>query len=126
MSYPAQYRYTSDHEWIHVEGGIGTVGITRHAQDQLGDIVHVELPSLGKVLKKGASAAEVESVKAVSDIYAPVSGEVIEVNSALDGNEGVINKDPHGEGWLFRLRLTAPAEVDGLMDAGAYFAHAGD
>lgn len=120
MSYPNDRRYASSHEWVKVEGNVATVGITQHAQDALGDIVHVELPAVGKSFKKGDSAAEVESVKAVSDIYAPVGGKVIEVNGALDGNEGVINSDPHGEGWMFKLELAGGADLDGLMDAEAY------
>lgn len=120
MSYPNDRRYASSHEWVKVEGNVATVGITQHAQDALGDIVHVELPAVGKSFKKGDSAAEVESVKAVSDIYAPVGGKVIEVNGALDGNEGVINSDPHGEGWMFKLELAGGADLDGLMDADAY------
>lgn len=120
MSYPANYRYTDQHEWISVDGDVATVGITHHAQDQLGDIVHVELPAVGKTVKKGSSACEVESVKAVSDVYAPVSGTVVEVNGALDGNESVINQDPHGAGWLFKLRIADRSEMDGMMDAEAY------
>ncbi len=120
MSYPNDRRYASSHEWVKVEGNVATVGITQHAQDALGDIVHVELPAVGKSFKKGDSAAEVESVKAVSDIYAPVGGKVIEVNGALDGNEGVINSDPHGEGWMFKLELAGGVDLDGLMDAEAY------
>ncbi len=120
MSYPNDRRYASSHEWVKVEGNVATVGITQHAQDALGDIVHVELPAVGKSFKKGDSAAEVESVKAVSDIYAPVGGKVIEVNGALDGNEGVINTDPHGDGWMFKLELAGGADLDGLMDADAY------
>lgn len=124
MSYPAQFKYSESHEWVHVQGDVATVGITHHAQDALGDIVHVELPAVGKQLKKGASAAEVESVKAVSDVYAPISGVVSEVNTALDGNESVINQDAHGAGWLFKLRVADAAELGGLMDAAAYAAHA--
>lgn len=124
MSYPANYKYTDQHEWIHVEGDVATVGITHHAQDALGDIVHVELPAVGKQLKKGAGACEVESVKAVSDVYAPVSGTVTAVNTGLDGNEALINKDAHGEGWLFKLQLADASELAGLMDATAYAAHA--
>lgn len=120
MSYPANYRYTDQHEWISVDGDVATVGITHHAQDQLGDIVHVELPAPGKVVKRGGSACEVESVKAVSDVYAPISGTVVEVNGALDGNEAVINQDPHGQGWLFKVRIADPGELEGLMDAEAY------
>lgn len=121
-SYPENYRYTDSHEWVRVEGDVATVGITHHAQDALGDIVHVELPAVGKQVKKGAGAAEVESVKAVSDIYAPVSGTVVEVNGALDGNEAVINQDPHGQGWLFKIKLADAGEVQGLLDAAAYSA----
>ncbi len=120
MNYPSDRRYSDQHEWIKIDGDIGTVGVTHHAQDALGEIVHVELPSVGKQLKKGGAAAEVESVKAVSDVYSPVTGVVTEVNAGLDGNEGAINSDPHEAGWLFRVRLAVPAEVEGLMDAAAY------
>lgn len=121
-SIPENLRYTESHEWVRLEGDIATVGITHHAQDALGDIVHVELPAVGKAVKKGAGAAEVESVKAVSDIYAPVTGTVTEVNGTLDGNESVVNQDPHGAGWLFKVKVTDPAEVAGLLDASAYAA----
>lgn len=120
MNYPENLRYTESHEWVRVEGDVAVVGITHHAQDQLGDIVHVELPAVGKQVKKGGGAAEVESVKAVSDIYAPVSGTVVEVNKNLDGNEAVINKDPHGEGWLFKIKMSDPGEVGGMLDSGKY------
>ena len=123
MSYPAHYKYTEQHEWLSIEGDIATVGITHHAQDALGDIVHVELPAVGKTfatLKAGASYAEVESVKAVSDVYAPISGTITEVNGALDGNEAVINSDPHGDGWLFKIRITNTSELGALLDAAAY------
>lgn len=122
MSYPDHLRYTDSHEWVHVEGDVATCGITHHAQDALGDIVHVEFPAVGKSVKRGAGAAEIESVKAVSDIYAPVSGTVVEVNLALDGDESVVNKDPHGAGWLFKIRLSDPGELEGLLDAAAYAA----
>ena len=121
-SYPDTLQYTDSHEWVRVDGDVATVGITHHAQDALGDIVHVELPAVGKVVKKGAGAAEVESVKAVSDIYAPVSGTVVEVNGALDGNEATINQDPHGAGWLFKIKLSDAGELGGLLDAAAYAA----
>ncbi len=121
-SYPDTLRYTESHEWVRVEGDVAVVGITHHAQDALGDIVHVELPAVGKQVKKGAGAAEVESVKAVSDIYAPVSGTVVEVNGALDGNESVVNQDPHGAGWLFKIKLADAGEVATLLDAAAYAA----
>ncbi|MBM4365748.1 MAG: glycine cleavage system protein GcvH [Deltaproteobacteria bacterium] len=126
MSYPADRKYTSEHEWVMVDGGVATIGITHHAQDALGEIVHVELPAVGKTFKQGDSAAEVESVKAVSDVYAPVSGTVTAVNDGLDGNESSINSDPHGAGWLFKMSLSNPGEVDAMMDAVAYKAHAGD
>lgn len=126
MSYPTHYVYTQEHEWLHVEGDVATVGITHHAQDALGDIVHVELPAVGKQVKKGGSACEVESVKAVSDVYAPVSGTITEVNGALDGNESVVNSDPHGAGWLFKLKVADKGELQGLMDAAAYKAFAGE
>ncbi len=122
MSNPAHYKYTASHEWVNVEGDVATVGITHHAQDALGDIVHVELPAVGKQVKKGAGVAEVESVKAVSDIYAPVSGVVTAVNTALDGNESIINKDAAGAGWLFKVRIADTSELGSLMDAAAYTA----
>jgi glycine cleavage system H protein len=122
MSYPNDRRYASSHEWIKLEGDVATIGITQHAQDQLGDVVHVELPEVGKSVKAGEGVAEVESVKAVSDIYAPVAGVVIEVNGALDGNEGLVNTDPHGAGWMVRLRVSDASAVSGLLDAAAYAA----
>lgn len=120
MAYPTHLKYTDQHEWLAIDGDVATVGITHHAQDQLGDIVHVELPAVGKTFAKGKGACEVESVKAVSDVYAPISGTVVEVNGALDGNESVINSDPHGGGWLFKLRVGNPAELAELLDAAAY------
>ncbi len=122
MSYPNDRRYASSHEWIKLEGDVATIGITQHAQDQLGDVVHVELPEVGKSVKAGEGVAEVESVKAVSDIYAPVAGVVVEVNGALDGNEGLVNTDPHGAGWMVRLRVADASAVAGLLDAAAYAA----
>jgi glycine cleavage system H protein len=112
--------YSKEHEWIRVEGDEATVGITDFAQGQLGDIVFVEVPEAGKQVVKGGEAAVVESVKAASDVYAPVSGEVIEGNQALVDDPALVNSDPEGEGWFFRLRLSDPAELDGLMDADAY------
>ncbi len=126
MSYPADRKYTSEHEWVLVSGNVATIGITHHAQDALGEIVHVELPAVGKSFKQGDSAAEVESVKAVSDVYAPVSGTITAVNDGLDGNESSINSDPHGAGWLFKMSLSNPGELDAMMDAAAYASHAGD
>ena len=122
MSYPTDRRYASSHEWVKLDGDVATIGITQHAQDQLGDVVHVELPPVGKAVKAGEGMAEVESVKAVSDIYAPVAGVVVEVNGALDGSEGLINTDPHGAGWMVRLRVSDPGAVASLLDAAAYAA----
>ena len=116
-------RFTRDHEYIRVEGSTGIVGITPYAQEQLGDIVYVELPAVGKVLKQGDEAAVVESVKAASEIYSPVSGTVTEVNQNLSGDPGLINAAPEGDGWIYKLSLTSLAELDGLMDADAYAAH---
>ncbi|TMJ11255.1 MAG: glycine cleavage system protein GcvH [Alphaproteobacteria bacterium] len=112
--------YTEEHEWIRVEGDEAVVGITDFAQGQLGDIVFVELPEAGRQVTKGGDAAVVESVKAASDVYAPVTGEVVEANQALVDDPSLVNTDPEGEGWFFRLRLADASELDGLMDAAAY------
>ena len=112
--------YTEEHEWIRVEGDQATVGITDFAQGQLGDIVFVELPEAGRQVTKGGEAAVVESVKAASDVYAPVDGEIVEPNPALGDDPSLVNSDPEGEGWFFRLRLADPSQLDGLMDADAY------
>ena len=121
----AVVKYTKDHEYISVEGDIGTVGITDYAQSQLGDVVFVELPERGKVLEKGAEAAVVESVKAASEIYAPVSGTVTEVNSGLHDTPSTVNEDPEGGGWFLKIKLSNPSELDGLMDEAAYKAMIG-
>ena len=113
-------RFTKDHEYIRIEGKSAVVGITNYAQAQLGDIVFVELPAVGKVLKQGDEAAVVESVKAASEIYAPASGTVTEINTALGAEPALINSDSEGAGWMFKLTLTSPAEIDGLLDEGAY------
>jgi glycine cleavage system H protein len=118
--YPSDYRYTKEHEWVKVEGEVGKVGITDYAQHELGDVVYVDLPKVGAKLKASEPLGTVESVKAVSDIYAPVSGEVVEVNSSLGDAPEQINKDPHGAAWLVKLKLANPGEVAGLMDAAAY------
>jgi glycine cleavage system H protein len=112
--------YTPEHEWIRLDGDTATVGITNFAQGQLGDIVFVELPDAGRQVSKGGEAAVVESVKAASDVYAPVTGEVVEANQALSDDPSLVNSDPEGEGWFFRLRLADAGELDGLMDADAY------
>lgn len=119
----SQTRYTKDHEWIRVEGQDATVGITPYAADQLGDVVFVELPEVGKSFKKGDEIAVVESVKAASEIYAPASGKVKAVNEALESEPAKVNEAPEGEGWFLKLELDDPSEVDGLMDADAYQAH---
>ena len=121
--YPSDCRYTKDHEWIKAESSTGTIGITEYAQHELGDVVFVELPKLGIKLKAGAMLGTVESVKAVSEIYSPASGEVIEVNSALADTPEKINQDPHGAAWLVRLRLDNPQETETLMDSIAYQAY---
>ena len=112
--------FTVEHEWIDVDGTTATVGITIYAQEQLGDIVFAEVPAVGAVLKKGGDAAVVESVKAASDVYAPVSGTVIEGNGALGDDPSLVNSDPEGAGWFFKLTLSDPGELDGLMDGAAY------
>ena len=112
--------YTKEHEWVSVEGDVATVGITRHAAEQLGDIVFVETPQVGDTVEQGAEAGVVESVKAASDVYAPVSGEVVEVNEALTDEPGKVNEDPEGAGWFFKVKLSNPDELGELMDAAAY------
>ncbi len=113
-------KFSEEHEWIEVNGDIGTVGITDYAQSQLGDIVFVEVPAVGKQLTKGGEAAVVESVKAASDVYSPVTGEVTEANATLAEHPGTVNSDPRGAGWLFKVKLANKSELDGLMDQAAY------
>jgi glycine cleavage system H protein len=117
---PAELRYTKDHEWVRIEGDRATVGITDFAAHELGDVVFVELPDVGRVLDQFSTFGVVESVKAVSDLYAPLSGEVSEVNGALAGNPELVNADPFGEGWMIRVQIADPAQLDGLLDAEAY------
>ncbi len=121
--YPTGYRYTKEHEWLNVEGSQATLGITDYAQQELGDVVFVELPKVGAQVKAGQSFGTVESVKAVSDIFSPVSGEITEINSALADAPEKINQDPHGAAWLVKIRLADPKEAAGLMDATAYQAY---
>jgi glycine cleavage system H protein len=116
-------KYTKDHEYIRIEGDLGVVGITDYAQQQLGDVVFVELPAKGKTFTKGAEAAVVESVKAASEIYAPVSGEVVEVNAALEGSPATVNEDSTGKGWFLKLKLSNKAELDSLMSESEYQAY---
>jgi len=116
----ADVKYTNEHEWIRVEGDVGTIGITNYAQEQLGDVVFVDVPQVGRRVTKGESIAVVESVKAASDIFAPVSGEIVEANGALTDSPGDINAEPMGKGWFFRIRLSNKSELDGLMDEAGY------
>lgn len=118
---PGELKYTSEHEWVRVDGAdTVTVGITHYAQDSLGDIVFVSLPAAGTAVEAGQSCGEVESTKSVSDLYAPVSGEIVEVNAAVDANPEMINSAPYGDGWLMRIRLSEPEQVDGLLTASDY------
>ena len=117
---PSDLRYTKEHEWVRVEGDVATVGITQHAADQLGDIVFVELPEPGRLLTQFATFGVVESVKAVSDLFAPVAGEVLEGNASLLATPEVVNSDPYGAGWMLRIRLSDPGQLEQLLDAAAY------
>src|SRR5215469_6502074 len=120
MAYPTKFRYTKEHEWIETTGDSAKIGITDYAQHELGDVVFVELTAVGAKLTAGKSFSSVESVKAVSEIYAPVNGEVLEANGELQNKPETINSDPHGAGWLVKIKLANPAEVNALMDAAAY------
>ena len=123
--YPTTFRYTKEHEWVRVEGDIGVVGITDHAQKELGDIVYVDLPKVGARLEQGKTLGSVESVKAVSDIYVPVSGQVVEINEMLSTTPEKLNEDPHGTAWLVKIKLSAPEEVSRLLSAEDYQKYAG-
>jgi len=123
MAYPTQYRYTKEHEWIDAKGDLATIGITDYAQHELGDVVFVELPAAGSKLVKGKTFSSVESVKAVSEIYAPANGEVVETNATLQSKPESINNDPHGAGWLVKINLSNASELSSLMDAAAYEAY---
>jgi glycine cleavage system H protein len=123
MAYPKEFRYTKEHEWISAKGDTATIGITDYAQHELGDVVFVELPAAGSKVTAGKTFGTVESVKAVSEIYAPVSGEVVEANTELHNKPETINSDPHGAGWLTKVKLANPVEVNSLMDAAAYEAY---
>lgn len=125
MSYPENYRYTKEHEWVSVEGDIGTIGITFHAQHELGDIVYVDLPKLNSKVEAGKTFGSVESVKAVSDIYSPVTGEVVEINQALAEGPEKLNEDPHGAAWMVKVRLSKPEEVSALLSSADYLAYIG-
>jgi glycine cleavage system H protein len=123
--YPDNFRYTKEHEWVQVEGDTGTIGITFHAQKELGDIVYVDLPKVGTVVEQGKSIGSVESVKAVSEIYSPVSGEVTAVNEVLATAPEKLNEDPHGAAWLVKIKLSAPAEAQSLLTAAEYQSYVG-
>jgi glycine cleavage system H protein len=125
MSYPETYKYTKEHEWVHVEGDHGTIGITDHAQHELGDIVFVDLPKVGTKVTKGHTFGSVESVKAVSDIYSPVSGEVSAINELLSKSPETLNSDPHGDAWLIKVKLSAADEANSLMSASEYQEYVG-
>ncbi len=118
--YPGEYLYSEKHEWIKVEGDMCLLGITAFAQEELGEVVHVELPELGETYEQDAEIGTIESVKAVAEVYTPVGGEVVEVNEALDDEPETVNEDPHGRGWLARLKMTDPGQVEGLMNAEKY------
>ena len=120
MNYPTTYRYTKEHEWVYVEGDQGTVGITHHAQHELGDIVFVELPKVGTPVTKGQTFGSVESVKAVSDVYSPVTGEVAAINETLSKTPEKLNSDPHTDAWLIKVKLASPDEINELMSASDY------
>ena len=125
MNYPADFRYTKEHEWVKVDGNTATIGITDHAQHELGDIVYVDLPKVGSHVEQGKSLGSVESVKAVSDVYSPVSGEVTAINALLADAPEKLNEDPHGAAWLVKIRLSAPGEVQNLMSASEYQTYVG-
>ena len=120
MSIPSDLRYADSHEWLKLDGDTGTVGITDHAQHELSDVVFVELPKMGRAVAAKGPVAVVESVKAASDIYSPVAGEVVEVNAALEANPALVNTDPYGQGWIYRIKLSNPTEASQLKDAAAY------
>jgi glycine cleavage system H protein len=126
MSIPQHLRYTKDHEWISVDGDIATVGITHYAQDQLGDIVFVDIDTVGRTLDAEAVFGSVEAVKTVSDLFLPVSGTILEKNTAIDASPEIVNTDPYGEGWMIRVRMSNPGQFNGLMDAEAYRQLTGD
>ena len=124
MNFPADLKYTSDHEWIRIEGDVGTVGVTDHAQGELGDVVYIDIPDASATVSKGGTFGSIEAVKTVADLYAPVSGQLIEVND-VNAAPDTVNKDPYGNGWLVKIKLSDPSELDGLMDVDAYKALVG-
>lgn len=124
-TYPESFLYTKEHEWVNAANGVATVGITDHAQHELGDIVYVDLPKIGAMLEQGKTLGSVESVKAVSDIYAPISGEVMEINSALTDNPEKLNEDPHGDAWLVKIKMSDTEEIKKLLSAADYQTYVG-
>ncbi len=120
MNVPTDLKFTKSHEWVRVEGDVATIGITDHAQSELGDIVYVDLPSPGRVVKAGDTVGSVESVKTVSDLYSPVSGEVLEANPALGSQSELVNTDPYQGGWMLKVKLASPAEIESLLDSAGY------
>lgn len=120
MNIPAELKYTSDHEWVKIDGDLATIGITEYAQGELGDVVFVELPEVGTEVDKGESFGTIEAVKAVADIFSPVSGEVTEINEALEDAPETVNQDPYGNGWMVKIKLSVLSEIDDMMDAAAY------
>jgi glycine cleavage system H protein len=124
--YPDHFHYTKEHEWVSVEGDVGTIGITDHAQKELGDIVYVDLPKVGTSVSQGGTIGSVESVKAVSDIYSPVSGDIVEINQALADKPERLNEDPHGGAWLVKIRLTSQDDIKGLLSADDYRSYIGE
>ena len=120
MNFPENVKYTADHEWIRVEGNFGWIGITDYAQGELGDIVYIEIPAVGTKIEKGKSFGTIEAVKAVSDLFAPIAGEVVEINTLIKDHPEIVNKDPYGAGWMVKIVITDPAQVDTLLDVHAY------
>jgi glycine cleavage system H protein len=120
MNFPSELKYTSDHEWVRVDGSVATIGVTDFAQGELGDVVFVEIETVGESIDEGEVFGTVEAVKTVSDLFMPVSGEILEMNEDLEDNPEKVNEDPYGEGWMIKIQLSDPSQVDGLMDAAAY------
>ncbi len=125
MNFPEGLKYTDDHEWVKVEGNIGIIGVTAHAQSELGDVVYVDIDEDLAEIEKGNDFGTIEAVKTVADLYAPVTGKVIEINTTINDNPEVVNQDPYGKGWMIKVELSDPSELDGLMDVDAYKAHVG-
>jgi glycine cleavage system H protein len=120
MNFPENVKYTADHEWVRVEGNFGWIGITDYAQSELGDIVYIDIPAVGAKVEKGKSFGTIEAVKAVSDLFAPVAGEVVEINAEMKDHPEIVNKDPYGAGWMVKIVITDPAQLDTLLDVQAY------